>query len=143
MRPIDADKLREEWIWGSTDRTANTKCIELVDLDAAPTLTHMPVGETKEDGTLCLQVESLDVLEDIWRVYIEVKDQPFCNLFYEDSNGARGHWEKVDPRSKSQRFRCSVCGGITYWKQTGNHASPTVCKYPYCPNCGTTMEVSE
>ena len=37
-RLIDADILYEKWIWGSTDRTADTKCIELIDLALAPTV---------------------------------------------------------------------------------------------------------
>ena len=43
MRLIDADALREEWIWGSTDRTSKVECIELCDLDNAPTIDAEPV----------------------------------------------------------------------------------------------------
>lgn len=35
---MDADLLYNKWIWGSTDRTADTKCIELIDLSLAPTV---------------------------------------------------------------------------------------------------------
>lgn len=37
-RLIDADRLYNKWIWGNTDRTADTKCIELIDLSLAPTV---------------------------------------------------------------------------------------------------------
>lgn len=37
-RLIDADALRDKWIWGTTDRLGYTKCIEVVDLDDAPTI---------------------------------------------------------------------------------------------------------
>jgi len=37
-RLVDADLLYDKWIWGSTDRTAETKCIELIDLSLAPTV---------------------------------------------------------------------------------------------------------
>ncbi len=43
-RLVDADLLYDKWIWGSTDRTADTKCIELIDLSLAPT-----VLETSEE----------------------------------------------------------------------------------------------
>lgn len=37
-RLVDADLLYDKWMWGSTDRTAETKCIELIDLSLAPTV---------------------------------------------------------------------------------------------------------
>ena len=37
-RLIDADALRNEWIWGTTDRLGYTKCVEVIDIDNAPTI---------------------------------------------------------------------------------------------------------
>lgn len=42
MRLIDADKLKEKWIWGNTDRTKRAKVIELTDIDEAPTIEAEP-----------------------------------------------------------------------------------------------------
>lgn len=47
-RLIDADELREKWIWGNTDRTKKVECIELVDLDNAPTVDAVEVVRCKD-----------------------------------------------------------------------------------------------
>lgn len=53
-RLVDADLLYDKWMWGSTDRTAKTKCIELIDLSLAPT-----VIEASDSNAL----NALDALE--------------------------------------------------------------------------------
>lgn len=46
-----------------------------------------------------------------------------------------GEWLKVDPtRKKSNKWRCSRCGGICYGSQWWEYN-----QYKYCPNCGREM----
>ena len=42
-RLIDADALRDKWIWGDTDRLGHTECVEVIDIDNAPTIIEAEV----------------------------------------------------------------------------------------------------
>lgn len=37
-RLIDADALKDKWIWGDTDRLGHTEVVEVIDIDDAPTI---------------------------------------------------------------------------------------------------------
>ena len=45
-RLIDADALRDKWIWGDTDRLGHTECVEVIDIDNAPTIIEAEVEES-------------------------------------------------------------------------------------------------
>ena len=44
-RLIDADALRDKWIWGDTDRLGYTECVEVIDIDNAPTIIEAEVND--------------------------------------------------------------------------------------------------
>ena len=47
----------------------------------------------------------------------------------------RGEWQHIATSSKSEKWKCSVCGGVAYYP----HGKTAVCKYAFCPNCGADM----
>ena len=55
-----------------------------------------------------------------------------------------GYWLRAETgRTKSQKFSCSVCGGIVFAAPVGQKHKRTVCDYPYCPYCLHDMRSSE
>lgn len=44
-RLIDADALRDRWIWGDTDRLGYTECVEVIDIDNTPTIIEAEVDD--------------------------------------------------------------------------------------------------
>ena len=55
-----------------------------------------------------------------------------------------GFWKRAEEgRTKSQKFSCSVCGGIVFAAPVGQKHKRTVCDYPYCPYCLHEMRSSE
>lgn len=56
-----------------------------------------------------------------------------------------GKWIAKDERIKSQRFCCSVCGGVAYqpWRGCRYDRSKTICRFKFCPNCGARMRESD
>ena len=55
-----------------------------------------------------------------------------------------GRWIAKDKRIKSQRFFCSICGGVAYqpWRGCRYDRSKTICRFKFCPNCGARMRES-
>ncbi len=49
-----------------------------------------------------------------------------------------GRWIRFENRRKTQKFRCSTCGKISYCRVNGN-TDRTYCDYQYCPYCGDKM----
>ena len=45
-RLIDANALKDKWIWGDTDRLGHTEVVEVIDIDDAPTI----IESEGEDG---------------------------------------------------------------------------------------------
>lgn len=87
-RLIDADKLREKWIWGSTDRTKNVECIELIDLDNAPTVDAVEVIRCKDckkwERNTLIFTDCGTCSEDAFGDYegyldVETKEDDFCS----------------------------------------------------------------
>lgn len=54
-----------------------------------------------------------------------------------------GEWEEENTRTRSMKFKCSVCGKIAYYPQNHHSADPKRCGYAYCPNCGARMDGRE
>ena len=80
MRLIDANKLRDTWIWGRTDRWGQIECIELPDLDEAPTVEAIPIDFIKtwllrdQSMTPREHNEFVAVLERMTNDWLESKD---------------------------------------------------------------------
>ena len=79
-RLIDADKLREKWIWGSTDRTKKVECIELVDLDNAPTVDAVEVVRCCDCKWYRKPYGGKEVLCTFWLDWLPTEEDDYCSF---------------------------------------------------------------
>jgi uncharacterized coiled-coil protein SlyX len=80
--------------------------------------------------------------DDIERLRADVKRQQEKMIELAKKLPKRGKWVEENRRPRSPQFVCSECHRTAYDPQpTRDKAWRKRCRYAFCPNCGTKMEV--